>query len=381
MWGFIYRSRAEIPAYYHFLFFSFFKLFQVPVPQKQDIPALRCNIHLCLSDGGYYALCSTGNAGNQMCFVCSQTCPFPQQLAPVWWVFSHCFIDPLLSPPQKHSKTWESRRRAFLFELCSSCNPCTQWNAGGRQQSVITSRTANSRKKYSKRWNPGPNGSRRNLAVYRNGAGITPPAKLIRPWSLSIHLLLFSASNKHCKKIKKYQRSWLCYRDVSPSFRPQAYLAQSSKYESYCANKTHHPLFCRITANHNPFKMLTWYYGKHHAVISGEGRHCWMESSLKPLQLWLTCSAYGTSQLVCSSEWNWLATESILNMNFDLAWGHTYLLYHVCHHHHFDAPFLSALTKEKGFAMQPFPSTAVTIISSVLFRCRTIRKKTVALRH
>lgn len=141
------------------------------------------------------------------------------------------------------------------------------------------------------------------------------------------------------------------------------------------------PFFCRITANHNPFKMLTRYYGKHHAVISGEGRHCWMESSLKPLQLWLTCSAYGTSQLVCSSEWNWLATESILNMNFDLAWGHTYLLYHVCHHHHFDAPFLSALTKEKGFAMQPFPSTAVTIISSVLFWCRTIRKKTVALRH
>lgn len=106
-----------------------------------------------------------------------------------------------------------------------------------------------------------------------------------------------------------------------------------------------------------------------------------LESSLKPLQLWLTCNAYGTSQLVCSSAWNWLEAESILNVNFDTAWGLTYLLYHMCHHHHFDVPFLSALTKEKGFTMWLFPNTALTIISSVLFWCRTIRKKTATLRH
>lgn len=53
------------------------------------------------------------------------------------------------------------------------------------------------RKKYSKRWDPGTNEIRRNLAVYMNGARITLLAKMIRSWSLSIHLLLFSASNKH----------------------------------------------------------------------------------------------------------------------------------------------------------------------------------------
>lgn len=84
-------------------------------------------------------------------------------------------------------------------------SPCAEPSAaipvpGGRQQSVIASRTAKTgRKKYSKRWDPGTNEIRRNLAVYVNGARITLLAKMIRSWSLSIHLLLFSASNKHSK--------------------------------------------------------------------------------------------------------------------------------------------------------------------------------------
>lgn len=131
----------------------------------------------------------------------------------LWDGFLSLFTGP---PPQKHLQIWTAKTGTFLFELCwaFSCNPCTRWNAGGRQHSVITSRTANrgKKKKYPRRWNPGPNGIRRNVAVYMNGARIIPLAKMIRPWSLSIHLLLFSASNKHSKKIKKYQRSWLCYK-------------------------------------------------------------------------------------------------------------------------------------------------------------------------
>lgn len=128
--------------------------------------------------------------------------PFPGLFPPVPDGFSAPgpWIPTLLPVPEM-SKDLKVSKEGFC-PLCwaFSCNPCAWWNAGGRQQSVIASRTANrGRKKYSKRWNPGANEIRRNLAVYMNGVRITLPAKMIRHWSLSIHLLLFSASNKHSK--------------------------------------------------------------------------------------------------------------------------------------------------------------------------------------
>lgn len=64
----------------------------------------------------------------------------------LWDGFLSLFMGP---PPQKHLQIWTAKTGTFLFELCwaFSCNPCTRWNAGGRQQSVITSRTANRGKK------------------------------------------------------------------------------------------------------------------------------------------------------------------------------------------------------------------------------------------
>lgn len=128
--------------------------------------------------------------------------PFPQLFPPVPDGFSAPgpWIPTLLPVPEM-SKDLKVSKEGF--------SPCAEPSAaipvpGGMQVVdsslwLLQGLQIQGEKKYSKRWNPGTNEIRKNLAVYMNGARITLLAKMIRPRSLSIHLLLFSASNKHSK--------------------------------------------------------------------------------------------------------------------------------------------------------------------------------------